>query len=76
MVHLRTDHHLPLQLILVWQTRPAVEVTEGAMLVVGGGAYAKVNQLERYLRDARTSSVRIPQDDLTKLALGKVHLEQ
>ena len=53
----------------------AVEVTERAMLVGGGVAYAKGNQLERYLRDARAGPVMVPQDDLTKLALGRAILE-
>jgi alkylation response protein AidB-like acyl-CoA dehydrogenase len=53
----------------------AVEVTERAMLVGGGVAYAKGNQLERYLRDAFAGPVMVPQDDLTKLALGRSYLE-
>ncbi len=52
----------------------AVEVTERAMLVGGGTAYARRNQLERYLRDARAGPVMVPQDDLTKLALGRGYL--
>lgn len=54
----------------------AVEVTERAMLVGGGVAYAKGNRLERYLRDARAGPVMVPQDDLTKLALGRSYLER
>ena len=53
----------------------AIEVTERAMLVSGGVAYAKGNQLERYLRDARAGPVMVPQDDLTKLTLGRSYLE-
>ena len=53
----------------------AIEVTERAMLVGGGIAYSKGNQLERYLRDARAGPVMVPQDDLAKLALGKSYLE-
>jgi len=52
----------------------AVEVTERAMLVGGGIAYAKGNALERYLRDARAGPIMVPQDDITKLALGRAIL--
>ena len=52
----------------------AVEVTDLAMLVGGGVSYAKGNNLERYMRDARAGPVMVPQDDLTKLALGRASL--
>ena len=52
----------------------ALKITDVAMLLGGGSAYAKRTPVERYLRDAHAGRIMVPQDEQTKLNLGSASL--
>ena len=60
--------------ILAAANHAAVEVTSATMTVGGGTAFAKRNDLERYLRDARAGGIMGPTDNMCKLSIAGVHL--
>jgi isovaleryl-CoA dehydrogenase len=64
----------PLMTAVVAADETALDITQTAMTVGGGIAYARHNALERYLRDARAAPVMAPVDDVTKLAVGRAVL--
>ena len=53
----------------------ALKVADTAMLLGGGGSYAKHTPVERYLRDAYAGRIMVPQDEQTKLNLGTSSLD-
>jgi alkylation response protein AidB-like acyl-CoA dehydrogenase len=55
-------------------TGNAVAVVEEALALTGNHGLSRANPLERYHRDVLCGRVHTPQDDATRLALGRLAL--
>ena len=55
-------------------TNNAVEAVQDALTLTGNHGLSRTNPLERHLRDALCGRVHNPQDDMTKIAAGKLAL--
>jgi alkylation response protein AidB-like acyl-CoA dehydrogenase len=55
-------------------TNNAVEAVQGGLTLTGNHGLSRTNPLERHLRDVLCGRVHNPQDDMTKIAAGRLAL--